>query len=67
MKRKIKRIYIDTWQFFGTDARGKNIVIKPFEPLKIIDGNGFYCIVKKRGRGQRRKYLIKTDLLQFDT
>ena len=38
---------------YGIDTRGNNIVLRPFEPLKIIkQPNDIYSVVKKFGRGQ---------------
>lgn len=49
---------------YGIDTRRNNIVLRPFEPLKIIEQpNDVYSVVKKCGRGQVRKYMIRTALL----
>ena len=50
---------------YGIDTRGNNIVLRPFEPLKIIEQpNDIYSVVKKFGRGQVRKYMVRTALLE---
>lgn len=52
---------------YGKDSHGENVVIRPWESLRIVDnGNEKYCIVKKRGRGMRRRYLIAKSLLFED-
>lgn len=51
---------------FGFDKDKHSIAIKAFEPLKVIDDNGVFCLVKKMGRGQRRVFLVARANLIFE-
>ena len=60
-----KKYFVCETNYYGRDTRGHYVMLRPFEPLKIIEQpNGVYSVVKKCGRGQVRKYMIRTALLE---
>lgn len=64
--QKVKKIYVEQNIFYGCDLSNKNKMIYAFESLRIIEHGDFYTIVKKCGRGQKRRYLVKNDLLKYE-
>lgn len=62
----MKRCYTEINLPFGWDREKRSIAIKAFEPLKVIDDNGLFCLVKKMGRGQRRVFLVAKANLIFE-
>lgn len=64
--KKINKLYVEHNIFYGCDLQNKTIMIYGFEPLRLIEHGDFYSVVKKRGRGQRKRYLVKNDLLKWE-
>lgn len=64
-KGKPVKMYVENNICYGRDTKGKNIVLLAFTPLKFVEHGDFYSIVKPKGRGNHRHYLVKNDLLQY--
>lgn len=59
------KTYIENNIPYGFDSKGNGIILKAFAPLYIAKRGDFYSLVKPKGRGNYRNYLIKNDLLCF--
>lgn len=57
------RVYIENNKCFGRDNNGRNIMLCAFQPLKVIQKNNSFSIVKPIGKGNYRSYLISNDEL----
>lgn len=62
------KTYVQENIIYGRDSKGNNIILYAFIPLKIVSVSaGATCVlVKPEGRGNHRKYLVRTELLHFD-
>ena len=57
------KVHLEENKCFGKDSRGINIMLYAFEPLKVLQKNNSYSIVKPLGRGNYREYLVPNDKL----
>jgi hypothetical protein len=66
MKKNVNA-YLEENICFGRDRKGKNKMLFAFQPLKIlsVSAGAIMVIVKPKGRGNYREYLIRTELLKF--
>ena len=64
--RKVK-VYLTENMCFGRNAKGKNIMLYAFQPLKItaVSAGAMRVLVKPIGKGNYREYLVNHDLLTF--
>ena len=63
MKNRV--CYLEENMFFGRDAKGKNIIIYAFEPLKVVDYDNVYAAVKKCGKGNKRIFGLQLKHLNW--
>lgn len=59
------KTYIENNIPYGFDSKGNSIILKAFAPLYIVKRGDFYSLVKPKGRGNHRHYLVKNDFLCF--
>lgn len=66
MKKKVIA-YVEENICFGRDTKGKNMILYAFQPLKIlsVSAGAVMVIVKPKGKGNYREYVIRTELLKF--
>lgn len=66
MKKNVSA-YLEENIYFGRDAKGNNKILYAFQPLEIlsVSAGAIMAIVKPKGRGNYRKYVIRTELLKF--